>query len=225
MALKAADLSEREAIMKAIMGNKLRMTQMFTEDGKRIPLTAIKVGPCPVVQVKQNDGRDRYNAVQIGYEKVKEKSLTKPEIGHFQKADLEPHRHLREVRVDSLEGYEVGKVIDASVFEAGDRVDVTGTSKGRGFQGGVRRYNWGGGRETHGSMFHRGVGAISPGTGQARVFPGKNLPGQMGNETVTVQNLEIIEVDADHGIVYVKGAIPGPNGGLVFVKQTTKGSN
>lgn len=208
--------------MKAILGSKLRMTQMFTEDGKRIPLTAILVGPCPIVQVKSAENRDGYNAIQIGYQPVKEKSSNKPMIGHFAKAGIKPHRLLKEIRVDSTEGYQAGAILDASLFQEGDRVDVTGVSKGRGFQGGMRRHNWGGGRKTHGSMFHRRIGAIAAGTGQSRIFPGKTLPGHMGCENVTVQNIEVVKVDSDHGIIYVKGGIPGPDGGVVYLKATTK---
>lgn len=207
--------------MKAILGRKLRMTHMFNEDGSVVPLTALQVGPCPVVQVKteQNDG---YNAVQIGYKPTKEKQKSKAEIGHFKKAGLEPHSFLREVRLDSVEEFETGQSIDCTRFEEGDKVDVSGVSIGRGFQGGMRRHNWSGGRKTHGSMFHRAIGAIAAGTGQHRIFKGKTLPGHMGAENVTVQNLTVMKVDGENGILYVKGGVPGPDGGVVFVKATTK---
>ncbi|MBZ0256230.1 50S ribosomal protein L3 [bacterium] len=210
-------------MMKAILGRKLRMTQKFNEDGSTTPLTALEVGPCPIVQIKTLDS-DGYNALQIGFLPVKEKNMSKAEIGHFKKAGLEPHRVLQEVRVDSTEGYEIGQNIDGTTFEPGDVVDVVGVSKGRGFQGGVRRHNWGGGRKTHGSMFHRRIGAIAAGTGQHRIFPGKALPGHMGAEQVTLQGIQVVQIDAENGILYVKGGVPGPEGGIVFLRQTTKTS-
>ncbi len=194
---------------------------MFTEDGRQVPLTAIEVGPCPIVQIKTVES-DGYNALQIGFLPVKEKSSTQPMIGHYRKANSKPHRVLREIRMDSVEGFSVGQALDGSAFAEGDRVDITGVSKGKGFQGGVRRHNWTGGRATHGSMFHRAIGSIGPGTGIARIIKGKNLPGHMGHERVTVQNLEVIKVDNKHGILYVRGGIPGPDGGVVFVKITSK---
>lgn len=208
-------------MIKAILGRKLRMTQMFTDDGRQIPLTAIEVGPCPIVQIK-TDESDGYNALQIGFLPQKKKASNKPMIGHFNKAKLEPHRILREIRVDSTEGYKLGQNLDADGFEEGDFVDVTGVSKGRGFQGGVRRHNWSGGGKTHGSMFHRAIGSIGPGTGMARIVKGKTLPGHMGHEQVTVQNLEVIKIDKEHGVLFVRGGIPGPDGGVVFIKATTK---
>lgn len=209
--------------MKSILGNKLRMTQMFTETGERVPLTAIKVGPCPVVQVKSEETKDGYNAIQIAFGTTREKLVSKPMLGHFKKAGVAPHKVLQEIRLTEKPEYNVGDKLEAQIFEEGDRVDVTGVSKGRGFQGGMRRHNWGGGRKTHGSMFHRRIGAIAAGTGQARIFKGKTLPGHMGAENVTIQNLEVMKVDSENGILYIKGGIPGPNGGVVFVKQTTKG--
>ncbi len=197
------------------------MTQMFTEEGRRIPLTAIQVGPCPIVQIKSQE-KDRYNAIQIGFEPLKEGKANMPQEGHFEKANVNPTRYLKEVRVDSTEEYELGQNLEAKLFKEGDRVDVSGTSKGRGFQGGVRRHNWRGGRDSHGSMFHRAIGALSPGTGLSRVFKGKTLPGQMGNVTKTIQNLKVAKVDVENNIIYIHGGIPGPDGGLVFVKATTK---
>lgn len=208
-------------MVKAILGRKLRMTQLFQEDGKVLPLTAIEVGPCPIVQIK-NEERDGYCALQIGFLDKKEKNTTQPLLGHFKKADCGPKRVLREIRVESADGFEVGQALDASAFDEGDRVDVSGVSKGRGFQGGVRRHNWGGGRKTHGSMFHRAIGSIGPGSGLSRVVVGKTLPGHMGHEKVTVQNLEVVRVDKENGVLFVKGGIPGPDGSVVFVKATTK---
>lgn len=208
-------------MVKAILGRKLRMTQMFLESGVRVPLTAIEVGPCPVVQIKTAD-KDGYNAIQIGFDPIKEKNANKPTKGHFAKAKTDPTRLLKEIRVDKTDEYEVGKNLDATVFEEGDHLDVTGISKGRGFAGGMRRHNWGGGRATHGSMFHRRIGAVAQGTGLSRVVVGKSMPGHMGHETVTLQNLELVKVDAENGVIFVKGGIPGPSGGFVYVKATTK---
>ncbi|MFB3788785.1 MAG: 50S ribosomal protein L3 [bacterium] len=208
-------------MVKSILGRKLRMTRMFTKDGKQIPLTAIAVGPCPIVQIK-TPAKDGYAALQIGFLDAKEQALTRPQQGHFAKAGVPPCRVLREIRVGSTEGFAVGQTLDSSLFEAGDRVDVSGVSKGCGFQGGVKRHHWSGGRMTHGSMFHRAIGSNSPGSGQSRLFKGKTLPGHMGHEKVTLQNLEIIKVDKSNHILYVRGGVPGPDGGMVFVRGTTK---
>ncbi len=208
-------------MVKAILGRKLRMTQVYSEDGSLIPLTAVEVGPCPIVQIKSKE-KDGYNALQIGYLKAKPQSVNMPMLGHFREAKTQPQRILKEIRTDDVEQFQVGQSLDGSLFEDGDKVDVTGTSKGRGFQGGMKRHNWHGGRKTHGSMFHRAIGAVSPGTGLARIFKGKTLPGQMGNEKVTLQNLEVVKVDAENNILYIRGGLPGPNGGILFVKQTTR---
>jgi large subunit ribosomal protein L3 len=206
---------------KAILGKKLRMTRLFLENGQQIPLTAVEVGPCPIVQIK-TEKKEGYNALQIGFQSVKEKNQTKPRLGHFEKAEIDPCRILREIRVDSTEEYKVGQVLDTTGFEEGDRIDVTAKSKGHGFQGGMKRHNWGGGRKTHGSMFHRAIGAVSAGTGQGRIFKGKNLPGHMGHVNKTIQNIEIVKIDRENNILYIRGGLPGPNGGVVFIKQTTK---
>lgn len=208
-------------MVKAILGRKLRMTQMYNEQGRRIPLTAIEIGPCPVVQIKTvaNDG---YDAIQIGFKNTKEKALNKPRLGHLKKADVSPVKVLKEIRVDSVDDYKLGENLDIQMFSEGDKIDISGISKGKGFQGGVKRHNWGGGRKTHGSMFHRRIGAISAGTGQARIFKGKNLPGHMGNVKVTLQNLEIIKIDAENNIVYIKGGVPGPDGGMFYIRETHK---
>lgn len=208
-------------MVKAILGRKLRMTQMFTPEGIVIPLTAIEVGPCPVVQVK-SESTDGYNAIQIGFDAKKEKRTPKPMMGHFNKANVKPLRHLKEVRMESVADYQAGQVLDSSVFEEGDLVDISGTSKGKGFQGGMKRHNWGGGRKSHGSMFHRRIGSIGPGTGLSRIWPGKTLPGHMGHEKVTMQNLEVIKIDKNNHIIYIKGGIPGPSGGVVFIRQASK---
>ena len=196
------------------------MTQIFTEDGTMIPLTAIQVGPCPITQIK-TESKDGYNAVQIGFETKKEKNTTRPLLGHFAKSGVAPQRVLKEVRVDSTDGLELGKHWDVS-FDEGERVDIAGNSKGRGFQGGMKRHGWKGGEESHGSMFHRRIGAIAPGTGLGRIFPGKTLPGHMGTERVVIQNMEIVKVDKENNLIFVRGGIPGPNGSFVYLKETTK---
>jgi len=209
-------------MVKAILGRKLRMTQVYGEDGRRIPLTAIQVGPCPIVQIKtaKNDG---YNAVQIGFLAAKEQRVNQPMLGHFKKAKVDPQRILREIRVDSVEDFTVGQVLlGGSIFAEGDYVDVSGISKGKGFQGGMKRHHWTGGPMTHGSMSHRVIGSNSPGTGQSRLFKGKTFPGHMGHEKVTLQNIEVVRVDAANNILYIRGGIPGPEGGIVFVQQSAK---
>ncbi len=195
---------------------------MYDESGKVIPMTVLQLGPCPVVQVKtpENDG---YAAIQIGYQvDEKKKRATKPLVGHFKKADCVLHRFLREIRVDDPATYQPGQVIDVSIFETGDRINVAGTSKGHGFTGGVKRHKWRGGRMTHGSMFHREPGAIGQGSWPSKVFKGKTLPGQHGNKRRTVENLQVVEVDTQNHLLYVKGAVPGPNGGFVEVGPARK---
>ncbi|MDX9752780.1 MAG: 50S ribosomal protein L3 [bacterium] len=208
-------------MVKAILGRKLRMTQMFTEDGRVIPLTAIEVGPCPITQVKTQE-TDGYTAIQIGFDQKKEVRTPKPMKGHFAKANVAPLRVLKEIRVADAAEFAVGQELNASLFEEGDHVDVSSKSKGRGFQGGIRRHGWGGGRKTHGSMFHRAIGSLGPGTGIGRIFKGKTLPGHMGHENVTIRNLKVVKVDAENGLIFVHGGIPGPSGAVVYVKQTTK---
>ena len=207
--------------MKSILGRKLGMTQIFTEDGVVIPVTVVEAGPIVITQKKSVDS-DGYNAIQIGYGEVKEHRVNKPLKGHFDKSNIAYKKILKEVRCESVEGYEVGQEIKADLFEAGDKVDVVGTSKGKGFQGNIKRHNQSRGPMSHGSKYHRGVGALSAASSPGRVFKGRNLPGHMGNTTVTVQNLEIVRVDAEKNYLLIKGAVPGPKGGLITVKETIK---
>lgn len=207
--------------MKSILGKKLGMTQIFTEDGVVIPVTVVEAGPVVVTQKKSVDS-DGYNAIQIGYGDVKEHRVNKPLKGHFDKSNIAYKKILREVRCESVEGYEVGQEIKADLFAAGDKVDVVGTSKGKGFQGNIKRHNQSRGPMSHGSKYHRGVGALSAASSPGRVFKGRNLPGHMGNETVTVQNLEVVRVDAEKNYLLIKGAVPGPKGGLITVKESMK---
>lgn len=207
--------------MKSILGKKLGMTQIFTEDGMVIPVTVVEAGPVVVTQKKSVD-TDGYNAIQIGYGEVKERRVNKPLKGHFDKSNIDYKKVLTEVRCDSIDEYEVGQELKADLFEAGDKVDVAGVSKGKGFQGNIKRHNQSRGPMSHGSKYHRGVGALSAASSPGRVFKGRKLPGQMGNVRVTVQNLEIVRVDAEKNYLLVKGAVPGPKGGLITIKESVK---
>lgn len=207
---------------KAILGKKVGMTQIFTETGEAVPVTVIEAGPCIVAQ-KKNLERDGYNAIQIGFGEKRVNLFNKPMKGHYEKANLKPMRYLRELRVDDVDAYEVGQEIKADIFTPGEKVDVTGTSKGRGFSGSIKRHGFHRGPMSHGSKYHRGSGSLGA-KGPARVFKGRKLPGHYGVERVTVQNLEVIRVDAGQNLLAVKGAIPGPRGGLVMVKNAVKTS-
>ena len=206
---------------KAILGTKLGMTQMFREDGTMIPVTVVLAGPCPVVQKKSVE-HDGYEAVQVAFKPIREKLCTKPMLGHFKKAGVEAHRYTREFKFDDTAAYEVGQVIKADIFANGDHVDVTATSKGKGFEGNIKRWNQGRGRKTHGSHSYRVPGSMGACTYPGEVFKTKHLPGHMGSERVTVQNLEVVRIDADRNLLLVKGAIPGAKGSLVTVRETVK---
>lgn len=206
---------------KAILGKKIGMTQMFRADGTMIPVTVIEAGPCPVIQ-RKTVGTDGYEAVQVGFSELREKLSNKPRTGHFAKAGVKPLRYMREFKLDDANSYQVGQVIKADLFTEGDKIDVRGVSKGKGFQGVIKRHNQHRGKMTHGSHYHRGVGSMSANSSPSRVFKHKNLPGHMGSETVTVQNLEVVRVDAERNLLLVKGAVPGPKGGLVSVTSTVK---
>ena len=206
---------------KAILGTKLGMTQMFREDGTMIPVTVVLAGPCPVVQKKSVE-HDGYEAVQVAFKPIREKLCTKPMLGHFKKAGVEAHRYTREFKFDDTAAYEVGQVIKADIFANGDHVDVTATSKGKGFEGNIKRWNQGRGRKTHGSHSYRVPGSMGACTYPGEVFKTKHLPGHMGSERVTVQNLEVVRVDADRNLLLVKGAIPGAKGSLVTARETVK---
>lgn len=207
--------------MKNILGRKIGMTQIFKEDGSVVPVTVVEAGPLVVVQKKTVE-IDGYNAIQVGFEEVKESRVNKPIKGHFDKGNVEYKKFLREFLVENVEEFEIGQEIKADVFQEGDIVDVTGISKGKGTQGVIRRHGFGRGRETHGSKFHRAPGGMSAGTYPGRVFKGHRMAGRTGNEKVTVQNLEIVRVDADKNLILIKGAIPGPKKGLVSIKETVK---
>ena len=206
---------------KALIGKKVGMTQIFDEKGKVIPVTAIEVGPCTVTQIKTVE-QDGYQAVQLGFGEVKEKKLNKPSLGKFTKSKLTPKKYLREFRLDSIEGINVGDELKADVFSVGDKVDIQGTSKGKGFQGVIKRHGQSRGPMGHGSMYHRRPGSMGPTSTPGRVFPGKKLPGHMGVETVTIQNLEVIKVDLDKNVILVKGSVPGAKGSILKIKSSVK---
>ena len=206
---------------KAILGTKVGMTQLFLEDGSMIPVTVVLAGPCPVTQVKTKE-HDGYEAVQMAFQPVREKLITKPQLGHLKKAGVEAHRYVKEFKLDDAANYQVGTVIKADAFEKGDHVDVTGISKGKGFEGNIKRWNQARGRKTHGSHSYRVAGSMGACTYPGEVFKTKHLPGHMGRERITVQNLEIVRADAERNLLLVKGAIPGAKGGLVLVRSTVK---
>ena len=208
--------------MKAIIGKKVGMSQIFDENGKVIPVTVIEAGPCVVVQKKTAE-KEGYAAVQLGYEDIPERKLTKPEMGHLNKAGVAPKKYLREFDLENAAELNVGDIIKADTFKEGDFVDVTGTSKGHGYQGVIKRHGASRLKETHGTgPVHRHAGSMGSGTDPARIFKGKIGAGQMGNEQVTVLNLDVVKVDTELGLIAVRGAIPGPKGGVVFVKDTVK---
>ena len=206
---------------KAIIGKKVGMTQIFDESGKVIPVTAIEAGPCVIAQIKTVE-TDGYDAVQLGFGDVKESKVNKPEKGHFTKAGVTAKKHLREFRLDSLEGLKVGDELKADVFAAGDKVDIQGTSKGKGFQGVIKRHGQSRGPMGHGSMYHRRPGSMGPTSTPGRVFKGKKLPGHMGSQTVTIQNLDVVAVDLDKNVILVKGSVPGVKGAILKIKMSVK---
>lgn len=206
---------------KAIIGKKIGMTQIFDEKGKVIPVTAIEAGPCVVAQVK-NVETDGYEAIQLGFGEVKESKVNKPIKGHFAKSKLTPKKHLREFRVDSVEGFKVGDELKADTFVVGDKVDIQGISKGKGFQGVIKRHGQSRGPMGHGSMYHRRPGSMGPTSTPGRVFKGKKLPGHMGRNTITIQNLEVVKVDLDKNVILVKGSVPGINGSILKIKTSVK---
>ena len=210
---------------KAILGTKVGMTQLFLEDGRVVPVTVVEAGPCTVVQKKTVE-RDGYSAIQVGFKTLSDsrakKLKNKPEQGHFKKAGVAATRYLREFRLDDAQNYEVGQLINVDVFAKGDSVDVVGTSKGHGYTGAILRWNQHTGPKAHGSKYHRGVGSLSANSDPSRVFKNKHMSGQWGHERVTVQNLEVVRVDGERNLLFVKGALPGPNGGLLMIRDSVK---
>ena len=206
---------------KGLIGKKVGMTQIFDEQGKVIPVTVIEAGPCTVVQVKTAE-KDGYQAIQLGYGDVKEHKVIKPIRGHYTKVNLTPKKHLREFRVDSIENINVGDELKADIFSVGDKLDIQGTSKGKGFQGVIKRHGQSRGPMGHGSMYHRRPGSMGPTSTPGRVFKGKKLPGHMGRVTVTIQNLEVVKVDLDKNAILVKGSVPGAKGTILKLKSSVK---
>jgi large subunit ribosomal protein L3 len=207
---------------KGILGRKLGMTQVFDDGNRVVPVTVIEAGPCRVVQLKTPE-RDGYAAVQLSYGDTKATRLTKPELGHLKGAGAPPQKYLAELRVDDVSGFEIGQVLQADVFAKGERVDVTGISKGHGFSGVMKRHNFQGQGASHGNhKKHRAPGAIGACATPARVFKGVRMAGQYGGARITTLNLEVVEGDAERGLLLIKGSVPGPNGGLVFVRNAVK---
>ncbi len=201
-----------------ILGRKLGMTQVWSENDEIVPVTVIEAGPCVVSQIKTKES-DGYEAIQMGFGSIKAKHVNKPMAGHFAKAGVEPMRYLREVRVEDASKHEVGEVITVEAFADADKVNVTGTSKGKGFAGVIKRHGFGGGPGGHGSHFHRAPGSIGQCAYPSRVFKGVRMAGHMGNERVTVRNLKVVRVDAEHNVILVKGAVPGANNGMVMIRE------
>jgi len=209
-------------MQKCMLGKKIGMTQIFTEDGVLIPVTVIAAGPVSVLQIK-NEETDGYKAIKVGFEDVNEKKINKPMKGQFEKAGVSAKRYIKEFRLDKVDTFEIGQEIKVGdMFKEGDKVDVSGVSKGKGYQGTVKRYGTSRGPEAHGSGYHRGVGSMGPNSDPSRVFKGKKLPGHMGAENVTVQNLSVVRVDAGRNLLLIKGAVPGPKGSLVVIKDSVK---
>ena len=206
---------------KAILATKVGMTQIFNEDGMLIPVTVLQAGPCVVTQVKteENDG---YTSVQVGFGEIREKLVNKPEKGHFDKAGVAVKRFVKEFKFENAAEYNLGDVIKADIFAEGDKIDATAISKGKGFQGAIKRFGQHRGPMAHGSKFHRHQGSNGACSSPSRVFKGKGMPGQMGNKRITIQNLEIVKVDVENNLLLVKGAVPGPKKSLVTIKETVK---
>ncbi|MDR5659552.1 50S ribosomal protein L3 [Serpentinicella sp. ANB-PHB4] len=210
--------------MKGIVGKKIGMTQVFNQDGTVVPVTVVEVEPNVVTQVKTVE-KDGYNAVQIGYATIREKLVNKPKKGHFEKAGVTPKRKVKEFRVGSVEDFSIGQELSVDIFQEGTKVDVTGITKGKGFQGVIKRHGQSRGPMSHGSRYHRRPGSMGASAYPGKVFKGKKLPGQMGTVQVTIQNLEVVKVDAEKNVVLVKGAVPGPKRGVITIKQAKKQAN
>ena len=206
---------------KGLLGKKIGMSQYFTEAGDAVVVTFIEAGPCMALQLKTPE-KDGYSAVQLGFEKKSKKSTKRPELGHFKKVKVEPVRFIREVKIDNNEEIKPGQQFFIDIFKPGDAVDISGLSIGKGFQGGMKRWNWTGGKASHGSMTHRRPGSIGASAYPSRVVKGHHMPGHMGNDLVTVQNLEVVEIDREKNLLVIKGAVPGPEGNYLVIKKAIK---
>lgn len=204
-----------------ILGKKIGMTEVFNEEGKPLPVTVIEAGPCPVLQVK-NIEKDKYSAIQLGFDNKKENLVNKPMLSKFKKINVPVKRFIREIRLNPDQKYEVGQEVKVDIFNTGDYVDVVGTSIGKGFQGGMKRWNWRGGKKSHGSTQHRAIGSIGSSTTPGRVFKGHHLPGRMGKAQVTVQNLEVVNIDKENNLLLLKGAVPGHENSYLIIKKSTR---
>ncbi len=207
--------------MTGILGKRIGMTQVFGEDGRIIPVTVIASGPCSVLQIKTKES-DGYNAIQVGFEEIKDSKINRPLRQRFKKIKVTPKRFIKEIRVEDPKGYRIGQNINLADFAPGDFVDITGTSKGRGFQGGIKRWHWSGGPKSHGSMSHRSPGSIGASSFPSRVHKGHHLPGHMGNQRVSVQSLEVIKADSENNLLVVKGSAPGHKNSYLIIKKSKK---
>ena len=205
-----------------ILGKKVGMTRLFGENGEAIPVTVIEAGPCPVVQIKSEE-TDGYTAIQVGFGRKKENAINQPARGHFKKANVPPLRLLREFRVSDIENYELGGQVTVDIFSVGERVDVSGISKGKGFSGVMKRWGHKGGKASHGAETHRGGGAIGASSDPSRVFKGMPMAGRMGGKQVSVQSLEVVKVDMNRNLLVVRGSVPGPKNGMIMIKRAAKG--
>lgn len=210
-------------MISGLLGKKVGMTRLFTEDGRWVEVTVLEAGPCSVIQRKTEE-TDGYSAVQLGFDDIKESRCKKPAAGHFAKAGVTPKRTLKEVRVSNDTDVKTGDEIKADIFAIGDRVDIVGTSKGRGFAGAIKRHGFAGGPGGHGSHFHRAPGSIGQSADPAKVYKNKRMPGHFGSSKITIQNLEVMNVDSDRNLLIVRGSVPGANGGLVMVNKSVKGA-
>ncbi|MDR1532822.1 MAG: 50S ribosomal protein L3 [Clostridiales bacterium] len=208
-------------MQKAIVAKKLGMTQVFTETGNLVPVTVLEAGPCVVVRKKTVE-KDGYDALQVGFGEAKERRVTKPQKGQFDKAGIAPRKYLKELRFSDISGFEVGAELKADIFAAGDHVDVSGVSKGKGYQGAIKRHGFHRGPMAHGSKYHRGLGSLSSNTSPGKVKKGKKMAGHMGNVNVTLQNLEVVRADGEKNLLLLKGAVPGVRGAIILVKNTVK---
>jgi large subunit ribosomal protein L3 len=204
--------------MEALIGRKLGMTQIFEESGRAIPVSVIQAGPCPVVQVKTPD-KDGYAAIQLGFDPVKKQRVNKPALGHFKVANVDPQRILREIRVDAPDQYKIGQALDVTIFEGTSRVHVSGVVKGRGFAGVVKRHGFKGGKESHGCKNHRVPGSVGNCATPSRIMKGRKLPGRLGGNNITVKNLQVVQIDVENNLLFVRGAVPGASNGFVFIRK------
>ena len=204
-----------------LLGKKIGMTQVYKDNGRLVPITVIEAGPCPVMQIKKKE-TDGYEAIQLGFGDKRESLVNTPDAGRFKKSGVKPKKFVKELRLKDVSNYKIGQEIDVDIFAPGDYVDITGTSIGRGFQGGVKRWGWHGGDDSHGSMFHRAIGSIESGPRLTRVTKGHHMPGHMGTDTITILDLEVVKVDKEHHLLAIKGSVPGARNGYLIIKESKR---